>query len=358
MFILMREKVYNLRCAPRDSLNTSPPRFQSKRFLNTLPFMLFLAFGLLGLGTVYGQNACPDPPTISLMVFNPSNLALSGTHTIESITLLPSTPGLGLEYRFRLDGGDWQSALTSEFTDIPEGPHCLDISVWTTEPLQCGGTNFNKDVMVSTEVLSVCLFFGEQPTPTIPISSIVGSGFCTKSVNIDPALGPPAPFSCLEYEYSLDGQNWSPSTSFQNLSSGCHELYQIYKCNSPIVYGTPTSSLPQFFVLFDEIKDKNITVNTTCLGSILEVLGLPELPNSFIYEYKLDDEEFLPLDETAPLEPGLHQLFIQQRSDCTGNLVDRVSLPQCSKTLTFIVYPEGVPEFTLPSINEFNSKLF
>ncbi|MBK9150305.1 MAG: hypothetical protein IPM26_04610 [Saprospiraceae bacterium] len=318
-------------------------------FLRGSVLMLLLIAGVSL--RVYAQP-CPTAPTISGMTFSPADPCLNQNHSIVNVTIAPSTPGTGYEYRYSLDGSP--SFANSLPGGIPVGPHCITVAVFATTNVVCDGNNYGPGVMIPGTSVTYTLYFGTAGPPAIPRASIIGNLTCAPTISVvpDPL------YSCYTYEYSIDGGPYS-STIPASLSRGCHTIsYQLvsnaaghFGCG----FGSPTpASGTTDFSLFDDlfnIPNASLSVNRTCSdgtnGVVTSISGLPPASPGLTYEYSFNMQPYTTSLPTN-LAPGCYNIMIRQVADCPGTTGDGTSPPECRKDINFVVFPTP-PVITAPS---------
>lgn len=331
--------------------------------LSKLPGIVLLT-ALLGFSIIeaYGQN-CPSAGAFNTMTFSPSDATLNANHSIVNISMTPQPLPAGYEYRFSLDGGPFSSA--SNLGMVQVGGHCVTAAIFTTTAVGCGGNVYSAGTQIPNTLTTACVYFGTNGPPAVP--DITGKGTCATTVTPVPS----PQLSCFNYEYRLDGGNWSATLPIA-VTPGCHTLETRVVCASPFTFGVPTpspASPTTYFSIFRDlsgIHSDSISVNKTCTsgatanGTVTSIGGLPPAPNGISYVYQFDGVG--PFSATLPtnLAPGCHTVVISQLSDCTGTTADVQAPSSCNKTVSFVIYPEApaiasatttcVSSIALPSI--------
>ena len=336
---------------------------------NWASLLMLVAVFLSFSQDVLGQGPCPVKPTITAVVFSPSDPPCSNVnHAIANITVNPASAGTGYAYRFSLDGGAFvPNSLPS---GIAPGPHCLEVKVFATAPVSCGTplVNYATGDSIPGTGQTYCIYIGNTGPPAIAANNIAGNTLCATQITPTPLPNRP----CYTYEYSVDGGAWSSVVPISVLP-GCHTLQNRVVCGptsggsfgcSP---GAPSpASAATDFSIFDNlngIADASIIINRTCSsganGAITSISGLPVAPAGFVYQYSVDGGAFSTTFPTN-LAPGCHNIIIGQAADCPGSTGDGFTDAMCRKTLNFVIYPPApvilatanscASMFTLPSV--------
>lgn len=309
----------------------------------------------VGNVSLTGQ-ACPSVPVLSDVDFSPTDppCTSGGNYSISNITVLPATPGPGYQYKYSLDGGPF--VTNTVFSGIAPGAHCLMVKIFATANVACGGNSYVAGDSIPNTFRLYGVYLGNAGPAALTGAQVVGNLTCANNVN---PQGPQ--YSCWDYEYLIDGgitstvfSGWvSQGVLAANaLSRGCHNIrYRLVpKAGVSGFFGcgtgnpTPQSNTTNF-VLFDDLSDDNIVVNTTCTvdgsasGSVTSITGLPVLSTGLTYEYSFDGGAY---GTTLPtnLEPGCHNVMIRQAADCSGSVADGNSPSPCRKSYNFVVFPQ------------------
>lgn len=228
----------------------------------------------------YPLTITPDPEP--LFTFTPEETCSAGASGSLSIT--PISPGV---FEYSLDNIIFSSAST--FDNLGAGIQTIYVQ-------EVNGCSHSYDFEILESLEPVIEF---TPTNTC-------EGEDQGSITIFSA----SPSTLSEYEYSIDGINFSNTLEFNNLSAGPQTIYLLEDGICQFQFDTNIAIQPLPNLTFD--------TEDACVG---EANGSITLISSEVgLEYSLDQINFSTDDKIEDLPAGLHTIYVMSQNDCVHPL--------------------------------------
>ncbi len=258
-----------------------------------------------GTYTITVTDASGTAVSQSFVINNPTPIAM-GNPTLENISCFNKSDGKitagnvtggNGNYQFSLNGGTLQDNNT--FTNLPVGSHTLRVQ-------DTNGCSTTKSITLT------------QPTALNMQEAIVTDVNCKNGTNGIITAGSVTGGN-NNYEYSIDGVNFSTTKTFNNLAAGTYTL-RVRDAKGCIATRNAIVSEPNALA-----TQSATTTAVSCNGASDGKISAGQVSGGTSpYSYSLNGTTFTTNSIFNNLSAGNHTLYIKDSNDCT--ITDAVSI--------------------------------
>ncbi len=256
--------------------------FQSSPFYNLSPGSYTMTMRDSKGCTVFENFIINEPPVLGLTLAQ-VDLICNGGLTGE-IDVTPS--GGTAPYEYALDGTTFQSS--TNFSSLPAGSYIVTIK--------------DDNSCTTTETIQISEPDAFDLNASLTHVSCSGNG--------DGSISLAATGGTSPYEYSIDGVNFSASTTYSNLSEGEYTI-SLIDGNACTYSEKLTITSP------DELTASTSVVDVKCNGASDGVTTITASGGTAPYEYSIDGTNFQSSNEISGLNAGNYTVTIRDANNCT-----------------------------------------
>jgi choice-of-anchor B domain-containing protein len=262
----------------------------------------FLPSGkILGSDGVNGlfllETDFPLIPPLILSLVSQTNVTCNGEMdgTIE-VTSTDGTP----PYTYTLDGGTTQPS--GIFTNLSAGSYIIEVT----------------DAANEVEDITVTITQPDLINPFITQQQNVSCNAGTDGFIVANAVGGTI---ATDYQYSIDGVNFSPNNIFTNLTASSYILTvrDDNNCEALLPFVISQPNLLQSFI--------NSQTNVDCFGNNSGVIDFSTIGGTQDYLYSLDQVDYQTSNSFSNLLAGNYTLYTLDANSCTSQTTFTISEP-------------------------------